>query len=206
MPTSWRLLPLPWRTRIAPWSGSKVTLRQGERLVDPQTRAPHDHDQPAQPQTVRAIASVTQHQHHLFNARRISRIFASLVPRRLPSSMTGQRRSRPTTTSSIQQHDGLHEPPSVDDAPTLPRRTHCRERAACGSETVEKQNSATPRRKRAWQRREQSHSASGLRVIVVTAFVVSRSQSVAVAHPTTRHTDRPDDAPGGPSYTLQSRN
>jgi hypothetical protein len=54
--------------------GIKVTLRQGERLADPQTRAPHDHDQPTQPQTMRAIAGVTYHEHDLLNAPRISRV------------------------------------------------------------------------------------------------------------------------------------
>jgi hypothetical protein len=88
----------------------KVALRQGDRLADPQPRAPHHHDQPSQPHTVRTIAGVTHDQHDLLDTRRISGIAHAFVARRLTATMTRQRRRRPTATSSIQQHDRLHDP------------------------------------------------------------------------------------------------
>jgi hypothetical protein len=90
--------------------GVKVALGQRESLADPQPRSPHHHDQAAQSQTMRAITGVPHDQHDLLDARRISGVAHPLVARRPAAAMTWHRRRRPTTTSSIQQHDRFHDP------------------------------------------------------------------------------------------------
>jgi hypothetical protein len=59
-----------------------IALGQLERLADPQRCAPQHDDQPAQAQTMHAIASVTHHHDDLLDRLRIGRLAHALVARR----------------------------------------------------------------------------------------------------------------------------
>jgi hypothetical protein len=63
----------------------KVALLEGERLADPQARAPEQHDQRAEPVTVGVLADRAHHRDDLLNRRRIGRVPLALVARRAAS-------------------------------------------------------------------------------------------------------------------------
>jgi hypothetical protein len=77
----------------------ELGLGQIERLTDPQTRPPQEHDQRPQPHSIGVAAGLTHHGDDLLNRGRICLIPPALVPRRAPVVKAGQRDRRPAMTS-----------------------------------------------------------------------------------------------------------
>jgi hypothetical protein len=59
---------------------------------------------------MRAITGVAHDEHDFFDRRRIGGVAHALVARRLTAAMTGHLGRPPAATSSVQQHDRLHDP------------------------------------------------------------------------------------------------
>jgi hypothetical protein len=79
--------------------------------MDPQSGAPQDDDQPAQPATVDTIAGAAHHGDDLLDRRRVGRIAHPLVARRTAGMKGRQRRGRATAAGGIEQQLG-HDPSS----------------------------------------------------------------------------------------------
>jgi hypothetical protein len=89
----------------------EIAFVEREGLLDAQTGAPHDHDQPAQTPAVRSVARGTHHRDDLFDLRRIGRIAQTLVAWSMAGVKARQRGRRSTSTGTIEQQLG-HDPSS----------------------------------------------------------------------------------------------
>src|ERR1700736_1432098 len=72
-------------------SGLKVGLCQHQRLVDPQPRAPEDHDQRPNPRAMYSAACDPHDGDDLLDPRRTSWIAPALIPWNAPTAIAGQR-------------------------------------------------------------------------------------------------------------------
>ncbi len=105
----------------APARNVEVAFGEGERLADPESGAPQQHDQGAGPEAVRAVASAAHHRNDLLNAGRIGGVAQALVARWATAVVARQRGGRAATPSGVDQDLGAHAP-SVEHHPFCDRR------------------------------------------------------------------------------------
>jgi hypothetical protein len=92
MPTSRAAAALPAPDEQRSATPIEIAFGERERLMDPQSGAPQDDDQPAQPATVDAVAGAVHHGHDLLDRWRVGRIAHPLVARRAAGMEGRQRR------------------------------------------------------------------------------------------------------------------
>jgi hypothetical protein len=88
--------------RSASWV--EVGLVECERFVYPQSRAPEDDDQPAEPPAVQVLTGLAHDGDDLGNRRRIGWVTATFVPRRPPGVEAGHCCGRAPATGGVEQH------------------------------------------------------------------------------------------------------
>jgi hypothetical protein len=91
----------------------EVAPLKRERFADPQSGAPQQDDQRAEPVTVGAVIDRAHDRDDLFDRRRICRVLLALVAWRAPYVIAGHGRWRAAVSGDIQQH-GFHESPFWD--------------------------------------------------------------------------------------------
>jgi hypothetical protein len=81
----------------------QIGLGQRQRLMDPQPGATEHHDQAGEPVTVASLLSLAHHRDDLIDARRVSGVPLTLVPRRLARAEPGHRRRPASAPSHIDE-------------------------------------------------------------------------------------------------------
>jgi hypothetical protein len=81
----------------------EVRLRERQRLLDAQPRAPQDDDQGAYPVAVHPVAGLAHDGDDFLHPRRVGRIAPSLVARHAARQISRHRRRRAAPTSSIER-------------------------------------------------------------------------------------------------------
>src|SRR5436305_11666524 len=87
----------------------EITLRQGERLADPQPCPPEHDDDAAQPKSVGAIAGRAHHRDDLLDGRRVGWIAQPFVPWRSALMESRHGRGRAAPTGAVQRWCGMHD-------------------------------------------------------------------------------------------------
>jgi len=85
--------------------GLEIGLGERQRLVDPQSSPPKDHDERADPCAVHACAGSTHDRDDLLDPRWISGKAPALIARHAPAPIPRHRRGRATATGCVEQLD-----------------------------------------------------------------------------------------------------
>ena len=88
----------------------EVALLKRERFADPQSGAPEQDDQRAEPVTVGAVTDRAHDRHDLLDRRRVGGIALALVSRRAALVVARHCRGRAGMTGEVQLHDSMNSP------------------------------------------------------------------------------------------------
>jgi hypothetical protein len=80
----------------------EVALSERERFLDAQAGAPEDDDNRSHAPAVTVIGRVAHDSHDLIDRGQVSRVAHSLVTRRTPGAIPGQRRRRATPPRGVE--------------------------------------------------------------------------------------------------------
>jgi hypothetical protein len=102
MPTSRRRPPFAAADEQRAAALIEIGLGERERDLDAQPGSPEDHDQTANPATVRAVSGSGHDGADLLDLRRIGRVAQTLAARRATREKSRHRRRRSATTGTIE--------------------------------------------------------------------------------------------------------